>query len=79
MGFWGEKIANHPKFDSVQLTKNGHSIYVVENQLFSYNLKTKKSSKIAIEEKIISKFFFKDGILSIFTQNEITNYKIILP
>ena len=74
-----EKIANHPKFDSVQLTKNGHSIYFVENQLFSYNLKTKKSSKIAIEEKIISKFFFKDGILSIFTQNEITNYKIILP
>ena len=32
-----------------------------------------------IDEKIISNFFFKDGILSIFTQNEITNYKIILP
>ena len=74
-----EKLGILPKFDSIQLTKNGNSIYQLENQLFYYNLTSKSSSKIAIDEKIISKFFFRDGILSIFTQNEITNYKIILP
>ena len=74
-----EKLGIQSKFDSIQLTKNGNSIYQLENQLFYYNLTSKSSSKIAIDEKIISKFFFGDGILSIFTQNEITNYKIILP
>ncbi len=74
-----EKLGIQTKFDSIQLTKNGNSIYQLENQLYYYDLTSKRSSKIAIDEKIISKFFFRDGILSIFTQNEITNYKIILP
>ena len=74
-----EKLGIQSKFDSIQLTKNGNSIYQLENQLYYYDLTSKRSSKIAIDEKIISKFFFRDGILSIFTQNEITNYKIILP
>ena len=74
-----EKLGIQSKFDSIQLTKNGNSIYQLENQLYYYDLTSKRSSKIAIDEKIISKFFFGDGILSIFTQNEITNYKIILP
>jgi hypothetical protein len=74
-----DKLGNLPKFDSIQLTKNKNSIYQIENQLYYYDLTSKTSSKIAIDEKIISKFFFRDGILSIFTQNEITNYKIILP
>lgn len=74
-----EKIGNHPKFESIQLLEKGNSIYLIDNNLFSFNSKTKINTKIVIEEKIISKFFFKDGILSIFTQNEIINYKIILP
>lgn len=74
-----ENLGIQPKFDAIQLTKNDNSIYQLNNQLFYYNLTSKSSSKIAIDEKIISKFFFRDGILSIFTQNEITNYKIILP
>lgn len=74
-----EKLGILPKFDAIQLTKNGNSIYKTDDKLYYYNLTSKSSSKIAIDEKIISKFFFRDGILSIFTQNEITNYKIILP
>lgn len=74
-----EKLGILPKFESIQLTKNHNSIYQIENQLYYYDLTSKSSSKISIDEKIISKFFFRDGILSIFTQNEITNYKIILP
>ncbi len=74
-----EKLGILPKFDVIQLTKNGNSIYKKDDELYYYDLTSKSSSKIAIDEKIISKFFFRDGILSIFTQNEITNYKIILP
>ena len=74
-----EKLGNLPKFDAIQFTKNGNSIYKTDDKLYYYDLTSKSSSKIAIDEKIISKFFFRDGILSIFTQNEITNYKIILP
>lgn len=74
-----EKLGILPKFDVIQLTKNGNSIYKIDDELYYYDLTSKSSSKIAIDEKIISKFFFRDGILSIFTQNEITNYKIILP
>jgi len=74
-----EKLGILPKFDSIQLTKSNNSSYQIDHQLYYYDLTSKSSSKIAIDEKIISKFFFRDGILSIFTQNEITNYKIILP
>lgn len=74
-----EKLGIQPKSDAFQLTKNNNSLYLLENEIYYYNLTSKSSSKIAIDEKIISKFFFRDGILSIFTQNEITNYKIILP
>ena len=74
-----EKLVILPKFEAIQLTKSNNLIYQIEHQLYYYDLTSKSSSKIAIDEKIISKFFFRDGILSIFTQNEITNYKIILP
>lgn len=74
-----EKLGISPIFDSIQLTKNQNYIYKIDNQLFYYNLITKSSSKIAISEKIVTNFFLRDGILAIFTQNEITNYKIILP
>ncbi|MCW1148135.1 hypothetical protein [Flavobacterium lacisediminis] len=71
-----EKLGILPKFEAIQLTKSKNLIYQIEHQLFYYDLTSMSSSKIAIDEKIISKFFFRDGILSIFTQNEITNYKI---
>ena len=74
-----EKLGTTPNFDAIQLTKNQNCIYKIDDQLYYYNLTTKSSSKITIKEKIVVDFFFRDGILAIFTQNEITNYKIILP
>ncbi len=74
-----EKLGLLKKFDSIQLIKNGNYIYKSDGELYYYNEKLKTSNKICLDQKIISKFFFKDGILSIFTQNVITNYKIILP
>lgn len=74
-----EKINTIPEFDSIQLTKNNNCIYQFNNQLFYFNTSSNSNSKLPIDKKIISNFFFRDGFLSIFTQNEITNYKIILP
>lgn len=74
-----EKYGLLRKFDAIQLTKNGNYIFQSEQELYYYDLKSNTSSKIVFDEKIISKFFLRDEILSIFTQNEITNYKIILP
>ena len=74
-----EKFGIVKKFDAIQLTKNGNYIYQSEQELYFFNAVSKRTHKIPIEEKIISKFFFRDGILSIFTQNKVTNYKIILP
>jgi hypothetical protein len=68
-----------PDFDTIQLINDQAAIYSFENQLYYYNITTKSSSKIKIDKKISTNFFFADGILAIFTQNQITNYKIILP
>ncbi|WP_297869572.1 hypothetical protein [uncultured Flavobacterium sp.] len=74
-----EKLGIQPLSEKAQLINNTCSLYQLNNQLFYYSAIDQKKYKITIDEKIISNFFFKDGILSIFTQNEITNYKIILP
>jgi hypothetical protein len=68
-----------PNFDNIQLINDEIAIYSYENQLYYYKIKTNTNLKIKIAENFATNFFFADGILAIFTQNEITNYKIILP
>ena len=68
-----------PEFDTIQLINNEISIYTKDNQLLYYEIANNRSTKIKITENFVTNFFFADGILAIFTQNEITNYKIILP
>ncbi len=68
-----------PTFDKIQLINDEIAIYSHENQLYYYEIKNNKNLKIKIAENFVTNFFFADGILAIFTQNEITNYKIILP
>ena len=74
-----ESLGNFPNFESVQLINEQVALYSFENQLYYYEIKTKQAHKIKIAENLVANFFFADGILAIFTQNEITNYKIILP
>lgn len=54
-------------------------IYQLENALFILDFKSQTSSELLIPEKSFTNFFFKDGILSIFTPNKIINYQINLP
>lgn len=74
-----KKLDTIPKNDTVFII-NEKQILINDNGiLMYYNVNDKKSYKIEHLENSFVNFFFKDGILSIFTQNKITNYKLILP
>lgn len=68
-----------PKHDKMQLLSNSTALYFHENEIYFYEITKERSSKIKLTENFVGNFFFKDGILAIFTQNIITNYKLILP
>lgn len=68
-----------PKYDKMQLLSNSTALYLHENAIYFYEITKERSSKIKLAENFVDNFFFKDGILAIFTQNKITNYKLILP
>lgn len=68
-----------PKYDKIQLLNNSTALYLFENEIYFNEITKDKSSKIKLAENFVNNFFFKDGILAIFTQNKITNYKLILP
>jgi hypothetical protein len=66
-------------FNNVHIISNSSLIYKKENQLFYFTLVDKKSSLIDLNQETIKNYSYKDQILSIFTDKEITNYKITLP
>jgi hypothetical protein len=68
-----------PKYESIQLINSSTALYFIEQELYLYEIAKGTSMKIKITENFVDNFFFKDGILAIFTQNKITNYKLILP
>jgi hypothetical protein len=68
-----------PKHDKMRLLSNSTALYLHENAIYFYEITRERSSKIKLTENFVDNFFFKDGILAIFTQNKITNYKLILP
>ncbi len=74
-----ETFDRFPEFDTIQLINSEIALYTNDNQLLYYEIAINRSTKIKIAENFVTNFFFADGILAIFTQNEITNYKIILP
>ena len=65
-----------PVAEQIQWVSDTLLIYKKDQQLYEYDFTTSKSSLIEIEEKTFKKFSFKDQILSIFTNQGITNYKI---
>ena len=58
--------------DTVLLYKKGGDLY-------RYDFVGNKSTLIEIGEKTFKNFTYKDQILSIFTDQGITNYKITIP
>jgi hypothetical protein len=68
-----------PNYDSLCFLDASKIIYKLDNLLYIYNLDDNTTNELFIKENSFTNFFFKDGILSIFTQNKITNYQINLP
>ena len=68
-----------PYYDKVQIIDNEKLIYSKNNQLFMIDIKNESVFEIKIVEKTFKNYYYKDQILSIFTNKGILNYKINLP
>lgn len=67
-----------PSFKKIQLINSKQLLLQNDNGLYLYNLEKDSSQEIAILEKSFVNFSYTAHILSIFTKNEITLYKIKL-
>jgi hypothetical protein len=66
-------------FDQAQITINQSIIFSKEESLYVQNFKTSTIAPIENVEKSFKNFYYKDQILSIFTNQGISNYKISIP
>jgi hypothetical protein len=74
-----DQMGNLPSFDQIQWISDTLLLFKKGNELYEYNFKDKKSTLVEIDKKTFKNFTYKDQILSIFTDNGITNYKIAVP
>jgi hypothetical protein len=75
INLWG-KMAD---FDKIQVIGNQKVMFSKERKIFVANLKTNHIYPIENVENSFLNFYYKDKILSIFTKQVITNYKIVIP
>lgn len=68
-----------PESDQAQIISSKQILLKKDDTLSVYDLEKETSQIIPIPEKSFKSFYYKEQILSIFTDNEIRNYKIILP
>jgi hypothetical protein len=68
-----------PEFEQCSFVSDTVFLYSMKGKLYVYNSALDASTAIAIEEKTFKSFYYKDQILSIFTNQGISNYKITLP
>ncbi|MEI7508893.1 MAG: hypothetical protein WCJ62_05445 [Flavobacterium sp.] len=64
---------------NLQLLYDNKLLYVKDNVLYLLDRNINKRYEIDIVEKSLKNFYYRDQILSIFTPQGITNYKIIIP
>lgn len=68
-----------PEYDTIHIIDNTKIIYSKNQELYYFNTNKPFEQKIDLNQKSFDNFFFNNGILSIFTNNQIINYKIDLP
>ena len=68
-----------PDSDQTQMISESELIFKKKEALYYYSTSNAKSNLIDIDEKTFKNFYYKDQILSIFTSQGITNYKITTP
>lgn len=72
-------LGNIPDFDQIQVISSKAVLYKNNTNLYYHTLIDNKSTLIDFDKKMVLKFQYRDQILSIFTTEGITNFKIILP
>lgn len=72
-------LANIPAFENIQIIDTEKLLFSVGTKLYYLNTKTQSVIEIEIVENSFGNFYYKDQILSIFTSQEIKNYKIKIP
>lgn len=78
---WGRVFQNGKidPFENLQLLTDHKAFFSNKGKLYLKDIGSGKCFEIEIVEKSFKNFYYKDQILSIFTDKEITNYKIIIP
>lgn len=66
-------------FDQIQTIEKQAVVFSKDKKLYLQDLSTNSFYTIENIEKSFKKFYYKDQILSIFTNQEIINYKITIP
>jgi len=78
---FGKIISNGkiPDFDFIKVLSNHALLFSKESLFYFYDVDKNKTYLIENVEKSLNNFYYKDQILSIFTNQEISNYKIKIP
>lgn len=63
-------------YEKVFFSDKSDLFFLLEDKIFYYSLENQLPMNIRIDEKMIKNFFYKDGILSIFTDYQISTYQI---
>jgi hypothetical protein len=72
-------IRTVPDFDKIQIINSHLILYSKGESLYFVNFKSNKIQEVQNVDKSFDFFTYKDQILSIFTNRQIKNYKILLP
>lgn len=72
-------ISDVPEYEAVVFISNSKIVFKKDNQLYLFDSEHSTTSTIEIDKKTFDNFTVKDQNLTIFTENEISTYKIILP
>jgi hypothetical protein len=72
-------LGTAPDYDTVQLDRNHGLMYCINQELYYYSRIEESKTLLAVDKKSCANFRFKDQILTIFTNPEISNYKILSP
>lgn len=73
------QLGTVPDFTAAQLLDASNILIATAEGLYVYNLPQQIQHKVEVVEKSFGSFYYKDQILSIFTDDQIIQYKINLP
>ena len=63
-------------FEKVIFSDKSDLFCLFDDKLYYYSVENQTEMNIAIDEKLMKNFFYKDGILSIFTDYQLSTYQI---